>query len=78
MVKTATDGGEKTKGYRAQQDPSRVFHLISACSLLREIPSASAVAATFMRELESLNAKQIELEAKDRQHSKGEHHGSRS
>jgi hypothetical protein len=61
---------DKEKSYRTQQDPSRVYHLISACNLLRDFPSASAVAATFMKELEGLNAKQIELDAK--QHSKGE------
>jgi hypothetical protein len=75
MAKTATDAAEKAKGYRAQQDPSRVYHLISACSLLRDFPSASAVAATFMKELEALNKKQLELDARDQQYSKGESYG---
>jgi hypothetical protein len=68
--KVAADAAEKVDSYRTQIDPSRVFHLMSACSLLRDFPSASAVAATFMKELQGLNAKQIELDAK--QHSKGE------
>jgi hypothetical protein len=66
MARTATDAAEKGKSYRTQQDPDRVFYLISTCSLLRDFPSASAVAATFMKELEGLNAKQVELDTKDR------------
>jgi hypothetical protein len=61
--KAAANAAEKEKSYKTQHDPSRVYHLISACSLLRDFPSASAVAATFMKELEGLNAKQVELVA---------------
>jgi hypothetical protein len=46
--------------YKAEEDVARVFHLMSSAHLMRDYPQTSALAASFLRELASMNARQAE------------------
>lgn len=52
--------------YKSSHDVERVHHLIAAASLIRDWPAAAALAASLTKELTALNAKQVELDAKEK------------
>jgi hypothetical protein len=49
--------------YKAPEDVARVYHLMSSAHLMRDYPQTAALAASFLRELASMNARQAERDA---------------
>ena len=56
---------EKAKAYKSPHDPERVFYLINACNIMKDFIGTAALAASFMKELQAMNMKQVEQDAKD-------------
>lgn len=55
------------KNYKSQEDPERAFYLISACNIMRDFPSTTALAASFIKELHAMNLRQQESDQKEAQ-----------
>jgi len=53
------------KDYKAEEDVERAFYLVSAAHLMRDYLGTSALAASFVRELTTMNARQAERDAKE-------------
>jgi hypothetical protein len=51
--------------YKAEEDAERAFYLMNFCHLSRDYPQTAALAASFLRELGAMNARQVERDAKD-------------
>jgi hypothetical protein len=51
--------------YKAEEDAERAFYLMHFCHLSRDYPQTAALAASFLRELAAMNARQVERDAKD-------------
>jgi hypothetical protein len=52
--------------YKCPHDVERVYHLILAAHYMRDYPATSALAASIVRELSSINAKQMELDSEEK------------
>lgn len=51
--------------YKAQEDAERAFYIINFCHLARDYPQTSSLAASFLRELAAMNARQTERDLAD-------------
>jgi hypothetical protein len=65
QARLAKEQADRLKSYKATEDAERAFYLLHAASLIRDYPGHAALAASFRRELDAMNARQVELDAKE-------------
>jgi hypothetical protein len=63
--KLANELAEKAKHYKAELDLERLHQLLQVVNLIRDYPKQAALAGAANRELDAMNAKQAEQDAKE-------------
>jgi hypothetical protein len=63
--KLANELADKAKNYKTELDLERLHQLLQVVNLIRDYPKQAALAGAANRELDAMNAKQAEQDAKD-------------